>query len=364
MNAPFPYFGGKSQAAPIVWPRLGDPLNFVEPFAGSLAILLKRPEWNWQRGTWADGNLREEICNDSDGLLSNAWRAIQLRPTDVAQYTSWIVSECDLTARHIWLINHRDDITLRLMGDPEWCDVKAAGWWLWGIACWIGSGWCAGTGCWNTDGEKIVNIRTPGDTRCGVNKQLVRLGAGAMVGINKKRVHLGDTRCGVNKKRVHMNAAGQGGQCDISLAGITDWMVALSHRLRRVSICCGDWSRVCGNALMGVHRSSPVGVFLDPPYADTASRTYGLYAHDSLTVAHDVQEWCIAYGDDPRYRICLAGYDGEHDMPDTWECVDNTACRGYGYGGQSRNGYANAGRERLWFNKSCLSPVKNQGVLF
>lgn len=294
MNAPFPYFGGKSQAAPIVWPRLGDPLNFVEPFAGSLAILLKRPEWNWQRGTWADGNLREEICNDSDGLLSNAWRAIQLRPTDVAQYTSWIVSECDLTARHIWLINHRDDITLRLMGDPEWCDVKAAGWWLWGI----------------------------------------------------------------------MNAAGQGGQCDISLAGITDWMVALSHRLRRVSICCGDWSRVCGNALMGVHRSSPVGVFLDPPYADTASRTYGLYAHDSLTVAHDVQEWCIAYGDDPRYRICLAGYDGEHDMPDTWECVDNTACRGYGYGGQSRNGYANAGRERLWFNKSCLSPVKNQGVLF
>ena len=33
--APFPYFGGKRRAAPIVWRALGDPSGYVEPFAGS-----------------------------------------------------------------------------------------------------------------------------------------------------------------------------------------------------------------------------------------------------------------------------------------------------------------------------------------
>lgn len=33
--APFPYFGGKRRAAPIIWRELGDPAGYVEPFAGS-----------------------------------------------------------------------------------------------------------------------------------------------------------------------------------------------------------------------------------------------------------------------------------------------------------------------------------------
>lgn len=43
LRAPFPYFGGKSRIAHLVWPRFGDPSNYVEPFAGSLAVLLARP---------------------------------------------------------------------------------------------------------------------------------------------------------------------------------------------------------------------------------------------------------------------------------------------------------------------------------
>jgi len=39
LAAPFPYFGGKRRAAPIVWRRLGDPSGYVEPFAGSAAVL-------------------------------------------------------------------------------------------------------------------------------------------------------------------------------------------------------------------------------------------------------------------------------------------------------------------------------------
>ena len=49
LAAPFPYFGGKRRAAPIIWQRLGDPSGYVEPFAGSAAVLLARPEFKGRR---------------------------------------------------------------------------------------------------------------------------------------------------------------------------------------------------------------------------------------------------------------------------------------------------------------------------
>lgn len=59
------------------------------------------------------------------------------------------------------------------------------------------------------------------------------------------------------------------------------------------------------------------GVFLDPPYADEAQRTDDLYASDSGNVAHAVREWAIANGDNPKLRIALCGYQGEHAMPES-----------------------------------------------
>jgi len=40
-KTPWPWFGGKAHAA--VWAALGDCNHYVEPFAGSLAVLLRRP---------------------------------------------------------------------------------------------------------------------------------------------------------------------------------------------------------------------------------------------------------------------------------------------------------------------------------
>ena len=68
MKAPFPWFGGKSKAAPLVWAALGDVGHYIEPFAGSLAVLLGRP---------AVGRRVTETVNDLDGHLVNFWRAIQ-----------------------------------------------------------------------------------------------------------------------------------------------------------------------------------------------------------------------------------------------------------------------------------------------
>ena len=44
------YPGGKSKVADMVWERLGDVDNFVEPFAGSLAVLLRRPAEHFRDG--------------------------------------------------------------------------------------------------------------------------------------------------------------------------------------------------------------------------------------------------------------------------------------------------------------------------
>ena len=136
LKAPFPYFGGKSSIAPEIWSRFGSVRNYVEPFAGSAAMLLARPK------PW-DGT---ETINDADGMVSNFWRALQHDPDAVAHHADWPVNEADLTARHIWLVNRRDSLTERLMADPDWFDPKAAGWWVWGMCCWIGGGFCSGKG--------------------------------------------------------------------------------------------------------------------------------------------------------------------------------------------------------------------------
>ena len=65
MKAPFVWFGGKRRVAPEVWAALGDVPNYIEPFAGSLAVLLGRPH------DMSNGTRRAETVNDADGFLAN-----------------------------------------------------------------------------------------------------------------------------------------------------------------------------------------------------------------------------------------------------------------------------------------------------
>lgn len=90
MKAPFPYFGGKSKAASLVWSLFGDCPNYVEPFLGSAAMLLARP----------NGRGKIETVNDKCGFIANFWRAVQADPDAVAHWADWPVNEADLTARH------------------------------------------------------------------------------------------------------------------------------------------------------------------------------------------------------------------------------------------------------------------------
>src|ERR1044072_9447399 len=96
LKAPFPWFGGKSRIAPQVWEVLGDVDNYIEPFAGSLAVLLGRPKSH---------KPRSETVNDLDNYICNFWRAVRDDPETVAEFGNWPVNESDLFARHKGLVD-------------------------------------------------------------------------------------------------------------------------------------------------------------------------------------------------------------------------------------------------------------------
>jgi hypothetical protein len=312
IKAPFPYFGGKKRAAEIIWKRFGDVKNYVEPFAGSLAVLLSRPH---DPGT--------ETVNDADCYLSNFWRALKNDHKAVAEHADWPVNECDLLARHKWLLAQTDFIQ-RMKTDPDYYDVKIAGWWVWGLCSWIGQGWCYAEA-----------------------QQLPHLGDAGM-GINRKLPHLGNAGMGINRKLPHLGNAGR---------DLEEYFFHLSDRLRKVRVACGDWSRVLGDSVTIKHGTT--GVFLDPPYSSARNQSYAV---DSAGVAGDVREWAIANGDNEFYRIALCGYDGEHDMPDSWGKVAWKAAGGYGSQGIGQ-GRENSAKETIWFSPFCLKN-KRQLELF
>lgn len=309
LAAPFPYFGGKRRAAPLIWPLLGDPSGYVEPFAGSAAVLLGRPAFKGRR---------VETLNDADGWLVNCWRALQLDPDGVAAHAWGPVSEIDYHARLAWLQGRRTpELVSWLEGDPEAHDPKAAGWWLYVLACGIGDPF--GKGPW-----RVVD------------------------GHLRKLPHLGDAGQGVNRELPHLGDAGRG--------QLEAYFQQLQARLRRVRITCGDWKRVVQPSVTrsGCGGDGSRAIFLDPPYATSGD----LYAESSAGIGEAVREWCLTA--DPELRVILCGYDSEHDelLAHGWTVEHGKAGGGAGYSVSSDNGR----RERLWCSPACIG--RAQGSLF
>lgn len=391
LRAPFPWFGGKSRAAEIIWQYLGDVGNYVEPFAGSLAVLLARPH-----------EPRIETVNDRDTYLANFWRSVYLEPDVVAHYADWPVNECDLQARHRWLTD-QPDFRERMLADPEFHDAKIAGWWVWGISQWIGAGWCSrpewigrGQGgraprglnanvqlssemgvhsstAWsgNLDGKNKRPVLNRGARGvCNLSEQRPDL-ASIGKGVHRRqrvaedpnwqhRPHLSDSGNGVHAKRPHRssNGAGSGVHCKMPKMersnqgaaqnhAVYDWMNLLAARLRRVRVCCGDWSRIvtpsCTWKLGG---GQLTGILLDPPYSH-AMRDNRLYSVEE-DVAAECRAWAIENGSNKMLRIALCGLEDEHQMPGTWTLRYWRAPRGYSNKGPRK--------EVVWFSPHCLTP--------
>jgi len=301
LAAPFPYFGGKRRAAPTIWRALGDPSGYVEPFAGSAAVLLARPAFKGRR---------VETINDLDGWLVNAWRSLQLSPHETASHAVGPVSEIDYHARLAWLQERRTpELVSWLEGDPEHHDPKAAGWWLYVVACGIGDPF--GSGPWRVIDGRLTSTR-----------ELPHLG-NAGKGVTRELPHLGD-------------------------AGILVYFGRLAERLARVRITCGTWERVVSPSVTraGAGGDGTRALFLDPPYATSGD----LYAASTEGVAESVRDWCITSASG--LRVILCGYDAEHDalLDHGWTVIDGKSGSGAGYSVRSDNGR----RERLWLSPECI----------
>lgn len=403
-KAPFPWFGGKSKAAPVVWAALGDVDHYVEPFAGALGVLLNRPHP-------ANRTYYSETVNDVDGFVVNAWRAIQWSPEATAEAASWPVSEADKQARQIACLKWRTDKVADLLaGSATWHDPLIAGWWLYGVCCQIGA--FSGDGPWTADPVtgRIVNMRPrrrtvdvpdpdlldePGVRRnrphLGNNGQGVNRPQLREPGVSRNLPHLvGDGQGvnrpqlrepGVSRDRPHLNSDGQGvNTAAVREAGVLDadefhpitmpellrWFAWLSARLRHVRIVNGDWSRVVTSGAshtIPVRQGGHAGIFLDPPYSNE-ERGGSLYAHDEGTdLGGLVREWCATHGDNPRNRIVLAGYDTEHAelAEHGWVPVEWYEA-GFLTGGMGNiDGTSQQGRERLWLSPHCYRPGASDG---
>ena len=217
MQAPFPHPASKYDIAKAVWSRFGDPDSYFEPCAGSAAILFARPNI-----------VGREVINDINGFYTNFYRAAQRDPAAVVAHADWPANEWDFKARYDWLVTQgKDRLAPLLLGDPDWFDVRIAGWWFWGIPLSGNSEWCAGSGsCPDLAG---------------------RLGSPAGVAASLQTV-IGE----------------------------------VSRRLRDVTIACGDWKRVVAQRCL----TKGTAVFLDPPPDGAAAcRTWAIKHGHRLKIA-------------------------------------------------------------------------------
>jgi len=336
LKAPYPYPGGKARVADLVWERLGDVGNYVEPFAGSLAVLLRRPADHFR------GGYRVETVNDANHFIVNFWRAVTAAPDDVARWADWPVMEADLHARHRWLMRSEAaaDFREKMRTDPAHYDAQVAGWWVWGVCCWFGSGWC-------DDKDSSHSARVPAP--------VVRARSNCGVLMLSDEGRIGDRRPVVNA------GFAVAGTCDARREWLTAWMRRLADRLRLVRTCYGDWSRVC-DSNSALTRLDTTGVFLDPPYplkTTKGTREAGLYANDKSqdldALRDDVLAWCRKWGQTPAVRIAVCGYEGDGYEALEREGWDVTAWEASGgYGGKAEN----AKRERIWWSPACGTPIK------
>lgn len=389
LKTPFPYPGGKARVADLVWSRLGDVDNYVEPFAGSLAVLMRRPAAHFANG------YRVETVNDLNHFIVNFWRAVQHAPDAVVEYVDWPVHEADLHARHKWLMRSEfaQDWRKRMAAEPDHYDAKIAGWWAWGQCCWIGSGWC------NDSFTDRIAMPQVGSFRGGHREMTGRpqladafdIGRGVNSGANLS-IQIPELAVGRGQTATHGEKVGSAkipdlsgadgggngvhshktaGTCDARREWLTAWMRRLSDRLRLVRTCYGHWSRVCDSDST-LTRLGTTGVFLDPPYPANRgddgkkSREANLYATDKgadLDALRDeVRDWCIKWGDDSAIRIAVCGYEGDgyEVLTDAhgWTCASWEASGGYANQRRAGKGKAaNAKRERIWFNVSCKPPA-------
>lgn len=302
--APFVYFGGKSLATEVVWKRFGVVANYIEPFCGSAAMLLGRPNRT---------NKDVETINDLDGFVANFWRAVAKEPKAVAEHSFYPCNHIDLTARHRWLVGQHDWLKTRLIEDHEYYNTQIAGYWVWGLSIWIAGDWCVPGSTPGQNGDEIVVNRRPNLCRS--------------VGLQKA--------C---KPEIEDN-----------LGAIVSWLSELQDRLKHVRVTSVDWKKVTNHCVSTYHGLT--AIFLDPPYTN-ANLDYPAGGVGG-PLADEVRQWCLANGGNRLFRIVLCGHEGEHGelLKHGWFTVKWKAHKGFATTQEARS---NVKKEILWCSPYCV----------
>ena len=347
LKAPFPWFGGKSRVAEQVWERLGNPTVYVEPFAGSLAVLLAR---------LGGAGPREIVC-DIDGGLINFWRAVRADPEEVAYHADYPTFHHDLTARHRYLKGWVSGMSERLSYDPYFYDSEMAGWWVWGISLWIGGGWCTSDPSdripWinKAPGGRGVNaqrVKTPGHNQLD---QIPQVSTSGGQGVAAQTVH---------DKRPHVmsHPGGQGVAAQVIRPDLLVWFAALQTRLKSVVVLNRSWESALTPTLLQQTETGPkssVGILMDPPYI-TENRK-DLYGSDrdgtSDQAAVESYRWAVENGD--RFRIAYCAHKGDFKIPDGWDSIETT------FGGIKDVDRRKERRDLIMFSPAC-KPIAQQSL--
>ena len=247
--SPLPWRGNKGWASEKVWEALGDPIHYVEPFAGSLAILLTRP----------GGSGRVETVGDADGFVANFWRAMRSDCEAVERYWGEPPVEVDMLAWHYRLKDESDALADKLACDPRYYDPEIAGRWA------HLASWCM---------------------------------RGPMCAQNPSKLKPSTTSGGV----VTMRGDGRRNE---RLA----WLRNVQARLSSVRVMFGDWRRTVTDAeFTGTYN----GIFLDPPYHLKARAQYNYQAGRSESdPAAGALEWAEQHGSERGMRIVLCAHQND-----------------------------------------------------
>lgn len=217
LKPPFQFFGRKDYVAPLVWQFLGDVKIYCEPFGGSLAVLLARPNY--------DIHSHHEIVGDIDGLIINCYRAIRAAPRTVAE----------ILDRYNW----------------SECDVVAA---VKELKQWAASG----------SVNKLQTSLDYYDARIAalfISAMSFLLSPSPTLHTNTTKYYT--TNWLLSRKDGQFAVGNDGFVRNIA---IRDNLIAIANRLKHVRMFCRDWKETVHIALAAAKKTrQPVGFFLDPP---------------------------------------------------------------------------------------------------
>ena len=395
LRAPFPYFGGKRRIADLVWQRFGKVDRYIEPFAGSLAVLLAAPE-----------PAPKEIVSDTNGYIVNFWRSVQNDPDAVAYHAEYPTLHHDLTARQhtLWKWYLESD---KLLTDPRYYNTEIAGWWVWGTSNSIAGNYAVKRGVANDSKTELTKDSAP-----GVHHQIPKFttnrndtGGVKMSGLIDRIPHVAQVIQGGKGISAETRLAQRGvkpsGHVDgvprvpskrhggkgVATSRVKDfdfktldsdipdryeswmrieifnYMRQIQSRLRRVTTLNRPFTSFITPTIAGFTDTVKLdtAIFLDPPYR-TEQRSDSLYASDyegtSSDVAVESYAWAIANGNDFKIAYCM--HEGDFAVPDDWTSFEQSFA---GHHTRSRGKHLDRVRDQVIFSPKCLK-LSVEGSLF